>query len=52
MISLKIAGSQERTVLEGNDVVLFCSITIYEGGLYGKNIELAWWYKNLKLSSK
>lgn len=52
MMTLKILGEQERTVVEGDSVNFKCSVFLFEDGLYGKNIELAWWRGNYKISSK
>ncbi|XP_046437907.1 hemicentin-2-like isoform X2 [Daphnia pulex] len=52
-MSLKIAGNnQERTAIEGSNLVLTCSVILHEDGLHGKNIDLTWWRGNLKFNSK
>ncbi|KAI9555527.1 hypothetical protein GHT06_018042 [Daphnia sinensis] len=52
-ISLNIiGGNQERTNVEGSNLTLMCSVILHEDGLYGKNVELAWWRGNVKLNSK
>lgn len=52
-VSLKIVGgNQERTNVEGSSLALTCSVILHEDGLYGKNVELAWWHGNVKLNLK
>lgn len=52
-VSLKIVGgNQERTNVEGSSLALICSVILHEDGLYGKNVELAWWHGNVKLNLK
>ena len=49
MVSLKVGGNRERYAIAGSTVALVCAITLHNG-LQGKNVELAWWKSDVKLS--
>ena len=49
MLTLKVGGNRERVAVEGSTVALVCAVNLHNG-LQGKNIELALWKKDVKLS--
>jgi hypothetical protein len=49
MVSLKVGGNRERFAIAGSTVALVCAVSLHNG-LQGKNIELAWWKNDVKLS--
>ena len=52
MVSLKIAGDQDKWIIEGAGLLLACSAILHQDGLEGKHIELAWWRREKKLSDR